>query len=65
MTFCSFKREDLWRWQNSALIFVIGFVLLSPTSIAEKCIGGIMVSMLTSTVVDHGFEPRSGKTKDN
>ena len=27
-------------------------------------IGGIMVSVLTSSVVDHGFEPRSGQTKD-
>ena len=29
-----------------------------------NCIGGIMVSMLASSVVDHGFEPRSGHTKD-
>ena len=28
-------------------------------------IGGIMVSMLASIAVDRGFEPRSGKTKDN
>jgi hypothetical protein len=27
-------------------------------------IGGIMVSMLASSVVDRGFEPRSGKIKD-
>jgi hypothetical protein len=27
-------------------------------------IGGIMVSALTSSVVDCGFEPRSGQTKD-
>ena len=24
-----------------------------------------MVSMLDSSAVDHGFEPRSGQTKDN
>ena len=24
----------------------------------------IMINMLTSSVVDHGFEPRSGQTKD-
>jgi hypothetical protein len=29
------------------------------------CIGGVMVSMLDSSAVDHGFEPRSGQTKDN
>ena len=27
-------------------------------------IGGIMVGMLASSVVDCGFEPRSGQTKD-
>ena len=26
--------------------------------------GGIMVSMLASSAVDRGFEPRSGQTKD-
>jgi hypothetical protein len=25
--------------------------------------GGVVVSMLTSSVVDHWFEPRSGQTK--
>jgi hypothetical protein len=29
-----------------------------------NCIGGVMVSMLASIVVDHGFEPRSSQTKD-
>jgi hypothetical protein len=28
------------------------------------CIGGVMVSMLASSEVDRGFEPRSGQTKD-
>ena len=27
-------------------------------------IGGVMVSMLVSSAVDHGFEPHSGQTKD-
>jgi hypothetical protein len=27
-------------------------------------IGGVMVSVLASNVVDHGFEPRSGQTTD-
>ena len=27
-------------------------------------IGGVMVSMLASSVVDHGFEPRLGQTTD-
>jgi hypothetical protein len=29
-----------------------------------NCIGGVMVSVLTSSAVDRGFEPWSGKTKD-
>ena len=28
------------------------------------CISGMMVSVLTSSAVDRGFEPRSGQTKD-
>jgi hypothetical protein len=28
-------------------------------------INGVMVSMLASSAVDRGFEPRSGQTKDN
>ena len=27
-------------------------------------IGGVMVSVLASSVVDRGFDPRSGQTKD-
>jgi hypothetical protein len=27
-------------------------------------IGGVMVSVLASSVIDRGFEPRSGQTKD-
>ena len=31
----------------------------------ENRIGGIMVSVLASSTVDHGFEPQLGQTKDN
>ena len=30
---------------------------------AVNCIGGVMVSMLASSVEDHGFEPQWGQTK--
>ena len=30
-----------------------------------NCIGGVMISVLTSSVVDRGFESRSGQTKDS
>ena len=39
-------------------------------TIVVKCIdkiyriSGVMGSVLASSVVDHGFEPRSGQTKD-
>ena len=34
------------------------------TNIRENRIGGIMVSVIASSAVDRGFEPRSGQTKD-
>ena len=30
----------------------------------EECIGGVMVSVLASSVVDRGFEPQSDQVKD-
>jgi hypothetical protein len=30
----------------------------------RNCIGGVMVSVLASSLVDRGFEPWSGETKD-
>ena len=30
----------------------------------DNCIGGVMVSVLALSVVDRGFEPRSGQTND-
>ena len=32
--------------------------------VEKSRIGGVMVSVLSSSVVDRGFEPRSGQTKD-
>ena len=34
-------------------------------SLSMNRIGGIMVSVLASKVVDRGFEPQSGQTKDD
>jgi hypothetical protein len=42
-------------------------ILLLPYSYVLNSgnrIGGVMVSLLVSSAVDHGFEPRSGQTKD-
>ena len=38
--------------------------LLHPVTQQDNCIGGVMVSVLAWSAVDHGFVPRSGKTKD-
>ena len=38
-----------------------------PTTLHMKlwdCIGGVVVSVLASSAVDDGFEPRSGQSKD-
>ena len=33
-------------------------------SLINNRIGGVMISVLASSAVDRGFEPRSGQTKD-
>ena len=38
--------------------------LLPQFSLQVNSTGGIMGGVLASSVVDHGFEPRSGQTKD-
>jgi hypothetical protein len=37
---------------------------IPSASIRLNSIGGVMVSMLASSAVDRGYEPRSGQTKD-
>ena len=38
--------------------------LVENNATGRNQIGGIIVSMLASSAVDRGFEPRSGQTKD-
>ena len=45
--------------------FSFDHCVVCPSSIYGIRIGGVMVSVLTSNVVDHGFEPPSVQTKDN
>jgi hypothetical protein len=33
-------------------------------TVKQNRIGGVIISVLTSSAVDRGFEPRSGQTKD-
>ena len=42
----------------------ISIALSLDTLIIANCISGVMVSVLSSSVVDCGFEPQSVKTKD-
>ena len=37
---------------------------VNPSVTEENRIGGVMVSLLISSAVDRGFNPRSGQTKD-
>ena len=43
------------------------FLLVVMAAIFDgaNCISGVMVNMLVSSAVDCGFEPKSGKTKDD
>jgi hypothetical protein len=36
----------------------------TPCTVIVGCIGGVMVNMLVSSVVDSGFKPQSDQTKD-
>ena len=59
----------LWLYHTSPNIALIRsdesyIAWMSYYSIHHNRIGGIIVSMLTSSAVDRGFEPRSGQTKD-
>jgi len=46
------------------LYLLLGCCVVSPSSVYGNRIGGVMAGVLDSSVVDHGFEPRSGQTKD-
>ena len=48
----------------SCLLFVLDIILSVLLRFTAQRIGGIMVGVLASSVVDGGFEPRSGQTKD-
>jgi hypothetical protein len=51
-------------WIFIVLLFNVLRQIFHAHSIQENRIGGVMVSMLTSSAVDRGFEPQSGQTKD-
>ena len=49
-----------WAWISNDICCGIGLQLVSLV----YHIDGVMVSVLATSVVDRGFEPRSGQTKD-
>jgi hypothetical protein len=49
---------------NISQNWTLGNFLLFDFKIVHNRIGGIMVSVLTSSAVDHGFDLQSGQTKD-
>ena len=53
-----------WSLTNLSLKIVLNYFFSNWPLFPINCIGGVMASVLASSVVDHGFEPRSGQTKD-
>jgi hypothetical protein len=47
----------LWKGQISVIVYIYNHYEI-------HWIGGVMVNVPTSSVLDRGFEPRSGQTKD-
>jgi hypothetical protein len=53
-----------WSNSDSVLFFCFSFYCGGFTLIAYNRISGVMVSVLATRVVDHGFKSKSGKTRD-
>ena len=49
---------------SSSVDISIGGMFTEPFCGYMNRIGGVIVSVLASSAVDRGFEPRSGQTKD-
>jgi hypothetical protein len=54
---------DVFRFYN--VIYQSWLAVHTQQLPSSNRIGGVMVRVLASSVVDRGFEPRSGQTKDN
>ena len=52
-------------YQHEFMVIIISKDIFSIFPLTVNHIGGVMVSMLSSSVVDCGFEPRLSQTKDN
>jgi len=70
------KKDNSWKNKKNEIIFfciqqagkfmVINLMTLGKCSLSNlyhNRIGGVMISMLASSLLDRGFEPRLGQTK--
>jgi hypothetical protein len=47
-----------------AIFIIMIYLFIKNSAESSPRIGGVIVNVLASNVVDRGFEPRSGQTKD-
>ena len=47
-----------------AIFIIMIYLFIKNSAESSSRIGGVIVNVLASNVVDRGFEPRSGQTKD-
>jgi len=52
-----------WSLTNLSLKIVLNYFFSNWQLFPINCIGGVIASVLASSVVDHGFKPRLGQTK--
>ena len=60
MLFLTIYNQEV-SWGGSKLVGLVQTIVITDK---RNCISGVMVNMLTLSVVDPGFKPRSGQTKD-
>jgi hypothetical protein len=53
------QQNETFRWQTSVFLAFILMRLMENLHFSMNCIGGVMVSMLASSAVDHGIKPLS------
>jgi hypothetical protein len=57
-------KNAFWQSFNIPYRYILLYMRYHTFSMSRNRISGVMVSVLDSNVVDHVFEPQSGKTKD-
>jgi hypothetical protein len=52
-----------FQWDDDEVLYIY-CLIYEPVYLLCNRIGGVMISVLASSAVDRGFEPRSGQIKD-